>query len=117
LHPQRDRSARTALRVVTNIRKPTVGTSRELSLKRRQTEGAMLDFEDDASAVLGFRLMAIQLPPPPGWRLTLPGTIAKLMRVRSAGSEVALLVSDGHLEIWSLENLRSALSAPPSEIV
>ncbi|MGA2588900.1 MAG: hypothetical protein ABSH32_03210 [Bryobacteraceae bacterium] len=25
----------------------------------------MLDFEDDASAVLGFRLMAIQLPPPP----------------------------------------------------
>jgi hypothetical protein len=65
LHPQRDRSARTALRVVTNIRKPTVGTSRELSLKRRQTEGAMLDFEDDASAVLGFRLMAIQLPPPP----------------------------------------------------
>ena len=86
--------------------------------KAAKTEGTMLDFEDDASAVLGFRLMAIQLsPPPPGWRLTLPGAIAKLMHVRSAESEVALLVSDGHIEIWSLENLRSALSAPPSEIV
>jgi hypothetical protein len=80
------------------------------------TNGTPLDVEDDASATLSLRFFAVQLSPQgPGWRLTLPNVIVKIMEIRLTG-EVAVLMSNGHIEIWAVGTLKSALSAPLNQI-
>src|SRR5437879_168274 len=56
-----------------------------------ETAGASsLEFRDEASLMLALRLVSVQITPPePGWRLTLPRTIAAIMQLRPKESEVA----------------------------
>jgi hypothetical protein len=82
------------------------------------TKNDPLEFEDETSATLPLRLASVQLSPPrPGWRLTLPRAITTVMGVLPGEDEVALLISNGHIEIWTIEKLKSALRIPLADIV
>ena len=77
-----------------------------------------LEFRDEASVALALRLVAIRItPPPPGWRLRLPGPIATIMQIRPGGSEIASLFFQGHIELWTIETLRSSAEPPLTEIL
>jgi hypothetical protein len=72
-----------------------------------------LDFHDEVSVALATRLMAVQITPPdPGWRLTLPRPIAAIMRIRPKESELAARYIQNHIEFWTLDTLRAAVSTP-----
>lgn len=74
---------------------------------------SVLDFHDEVSVALSTRLMPVQVTPPePGWRLTLPRPIAAIMRVRPKESELAARFIQNHIEFWTIEALRSAVSTP-----
>jgi hypothetical protein len=77
-----------------------------------------LEFRDEAMAALPLRLLPVEVNPRgPGWRLTLPKLIAAIMQIRPKESEVALLYVQEHIEIWTIEALRSSVTAPLGEIV
>jgi len=77
-----------------------------------------LDFDDEASAVLALRFAPVEITPPkPGWRLTLPRAIAAIMQVRAGESYVAGLFLRSHIEIWTMETLKSAMNVPLTEII
>jgi hypothetical protein len=77
-----------------------------------------LEFRDDASVALALRLMPIRITPPaPGWRLTLPTPIAAVMRIRPGESDVAAMFVQGHIEFWTMENLRVAMTQALSDIL
>jgi|SRR5271170_2492331 len=70
-----------------------------------------LEFHDEVSVALTTRLMPVQITPPdPGWRLTLPRPIAAIMRVRPKESDIAARFIQNHIELWTIEMLRSAVS-------
>jgi hypothetical protein len=80
--------------------------------------GSLLEFRDEASVALSLRLQPIEITPPgPGWRLTLPRALAAIMQIRPKESSVALLLFQEHIEIWTLETLRTSLAAPLAEII
>lgn len=77
-----------------------------------------LEFQDDSLVALSVRLAKIQISPPgPAWRLTLPKYIAAIMQVRPGESDVAAGLIQGHIEIWTIETLRSSVSTPLIEII
>ncbi|MGA9542278.1 MAG: hypothetical protein WBQ85_01830 [Candidatus Sulfotelmatobacter sp.] len=77
-----------------------------------------LEFHDEASVALTTRLMPVQITPPdPGWRLTLPRPIAAIMRVKPRESDLAARFVQNHLELWTIEMLRSAVSLPLLDIL
>jgi hypothetical protein len=79
---------------------------------------AATDFRDEASAILGLRLFSIEINAPgPGWRLTIPKPLAAIMQVRPKESTVAMLLSGGHIEIWTLDLIRASVRVPLSELV
>lgn len=82
-----------------------------------QKDQDAIDFEDDGLATLGLRLLPLELMPPgPGWRLTLPKVIATLMEIHRKESSVALLARK-HVEIWTLEALRFAMTTPIADLI
>ena len=82
------------------------------------TVGSMLEFHDETSIALALRLVQVRIAPPePARRLTLPKTIAAIMQIRPGESEVALWFLHGHIEIWTIETLRSAVTTPLTEII
>jgi hypothetical protein len=77
-----------------------------------------LEFHDEVSVALATRLMPVQITPPdPGWRLTLPRPIAAIMRVRPKESELAARFIQSHIELWTIEMLRSAVAHPFLEVL
>lgn len=77
-----------------------------------------VELRDAESVALGLRLIPIEISPPgPGWRLTLPKTLAAIMEIRPKESSVALLSFRQHLEIWTLETLRASIAVPLAEII
>ncbi len=77
-----------------------------------------LEFSDEVSVGLALRLMSVQIKPPdPAWRLTLPKPIASIMQIRPGESDVAALFLQGHIELWTIETLRSAVTPPLTEII
>jgi len=77
-----------------------------------------LEFHDEVSVALGLRLVPIQISPPaPGWRLMLPRTIAAIMQIRPGESELGALFVQGHIELWTVEELRSAVTHALTEII
>lgn len=77
-----------------------------------------IEFRDEVSVALALRLAPVRItPPPPVWRLTLPAPIAAIMQIRPGQSEIASLFSQGHLELWTIETLRSAVTLPLTEIL
>jgi hypothetical protein len=83
----------------------------------RTVESGTLDFRDEASLALALRLVQVRIAPPePGWRFTLPRATAAIMRIRPGEDEVALWFLHGHIELWTIEALRSAVGTPLAEI-
>jgi hypothetical protein len=79
---------------------------------------SMLEFRDEASLALALRLVQVRIAPPePGRRLTLPKAIAAIMQIRPGESEVALWLVHGHIELWTVETMRSAITTPLTEII
>lgn len=77
-----------------------------------------LEFHDEVSVALAARLLEVQITPPePGWRLTLPRPIAAIMQVRPKESDVAAVFVQEHIEIWTIETLRSSVSRSLTEIL
>jgi hypothetical protein len=77
-----------------------------------------LEFRDQVSMALAVRLLPIQITPPdPGWRLTLPRPIAAIMQVRPGESELAAGFIQNHIEFWTMETLRSAVSTPLADLL
>lgn len=77
-----------------------------------------LDFRDEASIALALRLSPIQIAPPdPGWRLLLPKPIAAIMQIRAGESDIAVLFVHNHIELWTVEILRSSVTPPLNEIL
>jgi len=80
--------------------------------------GNALLFQDDESAALALRLIEVQLTPPePGWRLVLPRHISAIMGLRPGESDIAALFLRGHIELWTIEALKLAVSTPLDQIV
>jgi len=77
-----------------------------------------LEFHDEVSVALALRLVSVQITPPgPGWRLTLPKPIATIMQIRPGESDVAALVLQDHIELWTIETLRSSVATPLTQII
>lgn len=77
-----------------------------------------LEFQDEVSVALALRLVPVRIaPPPPGWRLALPGLIAAIMQIRPGESEIAALFIHGHIELWTIEALRSSMTTPLTQII
>jgi len=71
------------------------------------------EFEDSAIAILRMRLVPTRLsPPPPGWRLTLPTAVAYLLRSMRGDNAVAIMITQGYIEIRSVDDLRSESDLP-----
>jgi hypothetical protein len=49
--------------------------------------------------------------------LTLPKAIAAIMQIRPGESELAVWFLHGHIELWTIETLRSAVTTPLTEII
>lgn len=77
-----------------------------------------LEFNDEVSVALALRLVPVQIAPPkPAWRLMLPRPIAAIMQIRPGDSDVALLFLYGHIELWTIETLRSVVTTPLTQII
>ncbi len=72
-----------------------------------------LDLGESALAVLAGRLKERDLIHTlSGWKLTLPRSIIALWRISSESNDVAIVVSDGYIEIWSIVELAAAYDVP-----
>ncbi len=92
--------------------------SARVSAEVNATRDNALEFHNEVSLALAFRLLPVQITPPePGWRLTLPRLIAAIMQVRPGESEVAALFFQGHIELWTIETLRTAVVPRLTEIL
>jgi hypothetical protein len=79
---------------------------------------SVLEFLDEPSLALSLRLVQVRIAPPePGRRLTLPKALAAIMQIRPGESEIALWFLHGHVELWTIEALRSAVTTPLTEII
>lgn len=77
-----------------------------------------LEFHDEVSLALALRLVPIQISPPdPGWRLMLPRVIAAIMQIRPGESELGALFVQGHIELWTIEEMRSAITPSLTQII
>jgi len=74
---------------------------------------SILEFHDEESLALSLRLVQVRIAPPePGRRITLPKLLVSLMQLRPGESEVALWFVHEHVELWTIEALRSAIARP-----
>lgn len=78
-----------------------------------------LEFQTEVSAGLTVRLAQVQLTrhETSGWRLTLPRPVAVIMQLRPAESSLAAFFLQDHIELWTMETLRSSVSTPLTEII
>ena len=79
---------------------------------------SILEFNDEESLALALRLVQVRIADTePGRRLTLPKAIAAMMQIRPGESELVLWFLHGHIELWTIEALRSAVATPLTEII
>jgi|SRR5579859_2998065 len=78
-----------------------------------------LVFEDDEKATFGSRFFEVDLrwSVAHGWRLTLPSVTINLWRIERGNNHVAFLLSQGYIEIWSLDTLQAAFNIPLTDIL
>ena len=80
--------------------------------------GSMLEFHDEASLALALRLVQVRIAPPdPGRRLTLPKVVAAMMQIRPGETDLAVWFLHGHIELWTIETLRSAATPQLSDFI
>lgn len=77
-----------------------------------------LEFQDPDSLTLTLRLVQVQVKrhETSGWRLTLPRPTAAIMHLIPGKSSIAAMLVQGHIELLTIELLRSAANAPLSDI-
>jgi len=89
-----------------------------IDAEARRPIGSAIEFHDEASALVGLRLFAIEISPPgPGWRLTLPRAIAAIMGIRPKENVFAVLLAQDRIEIWTLEAARASLATPLADLI
>jgi hypothetical protein len=77
-----------------------------------------LEFRNEASAALPLRLVHVEaLPRGSGWRLALPRPIAAIMQIKAKEGELAAMIRQGYIELWTLQALRSAIEPLLTEIL
>jgi hypothetical protein len=77
-----------------------------------------LTFHDDMSVALALRLLPVRITGgEPAWRLTLPRVLAALMEITPGKTDIAALVFQAHIELWTIETLTSAMSVPLTELI
>jgi len=77
-----------------------------------------LEFHDEVLVALALRFLPVQITPPgPGWRLSLPKPLAAIMQIRPGESDVAALSFQEHIEIWTIDTLRSSQTTPLAELI
>jgi hypothetical protein len=77
-----------------------------------------LDFRETRIAALPLRLVPIEVNRYGSrWRLVIPQVVAVSMRIRPAQSDVAALFLDGHIELWTIEILRTAFDHSLSQLL
>lgn len=78
-----------------------------------------LVFEDDGKATVASRFFEVDLrwSAAHGWRLTLPKVTINLWRIERGNNYVAFLLSQGYIEIWSIDTLQAAFNIPLTEIL
>ena len=97
-----------------NIKSLVARTTAELSSAGTNT----LEFHDEVSVALALRLMPVEIAyADTGWRIPLPRHIAAIMQIRPGESDLAALFFRGHIELWTIETLRSAVTPPLTEIL
>jgi hypothetical protein len=85
---------------------------------RNTQNSSALEFHEERLVVLPLRLVAVQITPPgPVWRLKLPKPIAVILQIRPGESEVAALFVQDHIELWTIETLRSSMITPLTQII
>lgn len=78
----------------------------------------LFEFQNEVLAALPLRLTMVEIMPRgTGWRLTLPKSVAAIMQIRAKESDIAVLLLHGHIELWTIETLRSSVTTPLSEII
>ncbi|SRR6266568_5500550 len=95
------------------------------SLKARIAEeldergSSMLEFQDEVSVALSLRLIQVQMThhATAGWRLTLPRPIAAVMDLHPTKSNLAAFLVQDHIELWTIDMLRSSVTTPLTEIL
>lgn len=94
----------------------SLGTKIALELGVQSTN--LLEFQDEVAAALALRLVPVEIKPRgPGWRFALPRTIAAIMQIRPKESDVVALFLQGHIEVWTIETLRSAVTPQLTQII
>jgi len=73
---------------------------------------SVISFREDSITALPLRLLPLDLVPyHGGFRITLPRLVISIFQASPGQDSVALLVSQGHVELWSLQTLRVALNS------
>lgn len=79
---------------------------------------SVLAFREAGIAALPLRLVPIEINRYGSrWRLVIPQIVAVPMRIHPAESDVAALFLDGHIELWTIEILRTAFNHSLSQLL
>lgn len=90
----------------------------KLSSSSEPPPASPVEFDDEADVMLSARLIETRISLSEGrWRITLPRVTISTWGLRPQQNEVAVLISRGYVEIWAMERVKSALSAPLTDIV
>jgi hypothetical protein len=82
------------------------------------SSGSVLDFREASTAALPLRLVPIKINRyGSGWRLVIPQVVAVTMRIRPTQSDVVALFLDRHIELWTIEILRTAFNHSLSQLL
>jgi hypothetical protein len=92
--------------------------NRASTLESEPARGPLV-FEDDEKATLASRFFEVHLKwsASSGWRLTLPSVTINLWRIQRGNNHVAFLLSQGYIEIWSMDTLQAAFNVPLADIL
>lgn len=79
---------------------------------------SVLAFREASLAALPLRLVPIEIKCYGSrWRFVIPQIVAVSMRIRPKESDIAALTIDDHIELWTIEILRSAFDYPLSQLL
>jgi hypothetical protein len=72
---------------------------------------SLLDFREVEATALPLRLAPIEIKRhSTRWRLVIPQVVAVAMKIQPAQSDLVTLFLDGHIELWTVDTLRTAFN-------
>ena len=79
---------------------------------------SLLSFREESVTALPLRLLPVDIfPHGAGYRMTLPKLLTGILQVWPGKDSVAVIVNQAHIEIWSLETLRIAVTPRLGELL